>query len=30
MTDTAAVRGQRVTAVGRFRYDLEQVAAGRV
>lgn len=30
MTDTAAVRGQRVVVTGRFRYDLEQVAAGRV
>lgn len=28
--DTAAVRGQRVTLTGRFRYDLEQVHAGRV
>lgn len=30
MADTAAVRGRRVTVSGRFRYDLEQVAAGRV
>ena len=29
-TDTTAVRGQRVTVTGRFRYDLEQVHAGRV
>lgn len=29
-TDTTAVRGQRVTITGRFRYDLEQVLAGRV
>jgi surfeit locus 1 family protein len=28
--DTAAVRGRRITLTGRFRYDLEQVQAGRV
>lgn len=28
--DSALVRGQRVTLTGRFRYDLEQVQAGRV
>lgn len=28
--DTALVRGQRVSLSGRFRYDLEQVQAGRV
>ncbi len=29
-SDTALVRGQRVSVAGRFRYDLEQVLAGRV
>lgn len=28
--DTAAVRGRRITLAGRFRYELEQVQAGRV
>lgn len=28
--DTAAVRGRRIMLAGRFRYDLEQVQAGRV
>lgn len=28
--DTAAVRGRRITLTGHFRYDLEQVQAGRV
>ena len=28
--DSGAVRGRRVRVTGRFRYDLEQVAAGRV
>jgi surfeit locus 1 family protein len=28
--DSASVRGRRVRVTGRFRYDLEQVAAGRV
>ena len=30
LSDTGEVRGRRVTIDGRFRYDLEQVAAGRV
>ncbi len=30
LDDSGAVRGRRVTVSGRFRYDLEQVAAGRV
>ena len=29
-SDTGSVRGRRVTVTGRFRYDVEQVAAGRV
>lgn len=29
-TDSGAVRGRRVSLAGRFRYDLEQVQAGRV
>ena len=29
-SDSALVRGQRVSLAGRFRYDLEQVQAGRV
>ena len=30
LTDSAAVRGRRAIVAGRFRYDLEQVLAGRV